>query len=215
MEQQPHRKICWLDLETTGLNEYKNDIVQAGMIIEIDGHQVAGKTWDMAPRSDAVLDAKALEIIGKTEGVLRGYRPAPVVQEEIKNFLTQYVDPYNAGDKLIIGGYNARTFDVPHWRALWQKHDPKPEYYGSFFRSNVCLDVLSLIEELTAVGIIELGKSLKLVDVCKAMRIELGEDAHDAGADIQATYQIWKTRLEPLLAKITESPAYSREAWYV
>ena len=116
-------KIFWFDTETTGLNAYKNDIVEMSCLIEIDKKIVDKKKWTLQPFSYENVEEEALKISGKTLTEIKSYAPAPSVFLDIISFLNKYVDKFDKEDKLYPAGYNIIKFDMPMLQSLFRKNN--------------------------------------------------------------------------------------------
>ncbi len=182
-------KRIFIDVETTGLSEWKNSIIQIAGIIEIDGEEMDDfNTW-LAIRKEEQVSEVALELIGKTKeeidqmGIERkeGF-------EDLKNTLDAYVDPYNKTDKFLFYGYNS-PFDNKFLRAFWKEHNDK--FFGSYFYNpDICVMRMAaeyIGDDRTAM------KDFKQNSVATKLGIEYEEsELHDAMADIRLTRAIYK-----------------------
>lgn len=175
------KKVCWFDVETTGLSEFKNDVVQLAIIIEIDKKVVAEKEFKMQPFDFDTIEPKALECNGLTVEDLRKYPDPRQTYKELVAFLGKHVNKFDKGDKFHPAGYNV-PFDIGFLKQYFKKNGDN--YFGSFFNYKAT-DPLQLLYSMDARGLISLP-SYKLVDVCKRFGIPQ-EKAHDAMCDIQAT----------------------------
>ena len=173
------KKILWLDLETTGLSAYRNDVVQIAALVEIDGKVVQEFEAKLAPMTDGVITPEALKIHGYTEEILWAFPPARNGIKAFVSTLSQYVDRYDKNDKFVVAGYYV-AFDMDFLRQTFRKVGE--QYFGSYFYSAL-LDV----QAVTAIAILE-GLRLadyKLATVCASQGIKI--DAHNAMSDIKAT----------------------------
>lgn len=170
-----------MDVETTGLSAIKNDMVQLAMIIEVDGKQVAEQKFHMQPFDYNAVDDKALLINNlKLEDIKKFPKPQETF-EEVKKFLSKYVNKYEKMDKYHPAGYNV-NFDTEFIKHFFKKNGDT--YYGSWFNYRA-VDPMHILHTLDARGTLKLP-DYKLVSVCKHFGIPL-EDAHDALCDIRAT----------------------------
>lgn len=190
------RKELFIDVETTGLSAYKNDVVQVSAILEIDGDEKARLDILSRPINENNIDKKALEVIGKTKEELMGYPPASEAYTMFRKTLDKYVDKYDKTDKFTFIGYNAR-FDEDFMRQWFYKNGNK--FYGSYFHwpaidiSNIC--ALYLADKRAKM------KNFKLMTVAKAMGLKVDEEkAHDAMYDIIVTKKMYEA-IRPLLAQ--------------
>ena len=125
-------KSLYIDLETTGLNPILNGIVQVAVIIELDGKVKDSDTLatNVAPLEGDEITAKALEVTGLDEQVIKTYPNPHKVFGDLKQLFGKYVDPFNPQDKYFFVGYNA-YFDYQFMRNFWNKMNDK--YFGSWF----------------------------------------------------------------------------------
>ena len=178
------KKVCWFDTETTGLNAYKNDVIQLACIIEIDKKEVAKQEFFMRPFDFDTIEPKALAVNGRTVEELKTFPNPKEALGDIQEFLGEYVDKYAKGDKFHPAGYNV-SFDIDFLKNFWRKCGDT--FFGSWFNYKA-IDPMQFLHSLDARGILSLS-SYKLVDVCKFFDIPLG-NAHNALADIEATKKL-------------------------
>lgn len=169
-------KICWMDVETTGLDAVKQDIIQLAMIIEIDGEERERKQFTMQPFSYNNIQEQALRIHGIGVDTLRTFKKPTDVFTEIEEFLNAFINKYDAADKFIPAGYNVK-FDMDFMKQFWIKSGSP--FFGSYFHYNT-IDPLNTLRSFVK------HTSYKLVDMCKYYNIP-HDNAHDAMSDISAT----------------------------
>lgn len=180
-----NKKIFWFDVETSGLNPIKNDIISLAYIIEINGQEKAEGEFFIQPFNWADMGDKALEINGFTREQLKTFETPKEVYKKIVKLLDRYIDKYNKQDKFHLAGYNVK-FDVDFFKQFFIKNGDK--YFGSYFNYRV-LDVMC------ALFIEDYKKSLeienfKLETASKKFGIEI--NAHDAKADIRVTKNLFE-----------------------
>lgn len=176
-------KIFYFDVETTGLDPKRNDIIQLAYIVEINGEIKEEGEFRLQPMNYATIEKGALEVNKITIEQLKTYPQPQAVHGQIVNLLDKYVDKYNKKDKFLPAGYNVK-FDMDMFRTFFFKNNHK--YFGSYFGYHM-LDPVPFLMFLEYKGLIKL-ESYKLVDVCKYFGIEL--DAHNALSDIKATRKL-------------------------
>ena len=172
-------KILWFDCETTGLDPYRNGIVQIAALFEIDGVIKEEVNLLLRPGDTDKVDQEALDIHGYTKDEIWKF---PYPQESMLKFqkaMAKHVDKFDKSDKFVMAGYFVR-FDMDFLRALFVKLEDR--YFGSWF-FNVTYDVQALIAERILRGF--RSPNYKLVTMCREFGIEI--DAHDALSDIKAT----------------------------
>jgi DNA polymerase III epsilon subunit-like protein len=183
-------RLCYIDVETTGLNANKHAIAQLAYIIEINGKVKARGSFRINPKTynkPKETDKRALEINGLTPEVLDTFQDAAEVFKLFKEILNQYI---SIEEKLTFVGYNS-PFDIKFVQALFT--DMGSVDYGRYFTYKH-LDVFALVKYLVYVGYFPDTKSHSLGSMCAA--IDLSFDGHDAVADIEATRDLHKHLIE-------------------
>lgn len=181
-------KVLWFDVETTGLKADKHSIIQLAAIVEIDGEVVAEKEFLIQPLKDREIDPVALQVNGRSSEEIKTepFLPVEKVFPEILRLFDLYIDRFDRSDKFFIGGYNV-DFDVDFLASLFGYM--RNNWLGSYVNW-VKLDPIALVNIMTYMGLLDLPNR-KLLTVCNHFGIELGEDAHDAIADIKATRELF------------------------
>jgi DNA polymerase-3 subunit epsilon len=178
------KKILYYDVETTGLDKNKNDIVQLAYLIEVDGEVKLEKSYYVKPMHPENIDPKALEIIGRTKEaiMLEGIKPRDVYIEFVAD-LGKFCNKFDSTDKFYPAGYNV-GFDLDFLNEFFQRNnDP---YLGSWINYKI-LDPLAIFRLMDYKGDISLP-NYKLSTVCRHLGINL--KAHDALSDIKATREV-------------------------
>ena len=188
------QKLAWIDGETTGLDSLQNDLLTFSVIIEIDGEIKETLNLEMQPFNYQSITDEALRINGMSVDQIKKFPPPHEAHKKLVTLFSKYVDRYDKTDKLIPAGYNV-PFDVDFLFKLFQKcGDP---YCGSYIDYHK-LDIASLVLFFKIKGLIDI-EGYKLVDVCKALNIEL--DAHKAEDDIIATRKIFNILMNKIELK--------------
>ncbi len=179
-------KKIWIDFETSGLNPQTCGITQMAYLIEAeDGTIIDEGEFNIKPFEGAEIQSEALKITGKTYDEVMAYPDEKDVLEEFLGQLRLYVDKMNKEDNLTIGAYNA-SFDIDFLRAWIDRYHRN---FFTYFNYHAC-DPLALLRILRWEGKVNL-QSLKLKTVYEAIfNKEL--KAHDASADIRATYEVYQ-----------------------
>jgi len=177
------KKVFYCDIESTGLDPKKHDIVKLAYIIEIDGEVKREDEFCIRPSDFSTVSQKALEVNRLTVEELEHFPVNKLIHTELTQILSIYVNRYDKTDKFVPVGYNVR-FDLDFLRSFFEKCDDL--YFGSYFH-NKPIDPLYLLFYLDYLGEIKLP-NYKLETVCRHFKIEL--DAHDAMSDIKATRQL-------------------------
>lgn len=189
-------KLIFIDTETTGLDHRKNGIWQIAGLIEIDGKVVERFNFFMNP-GDVEITPEALEVGGVTMEDLESYDPQEVVFKDFCEMLGEYIDKFNKEDKAFLIAYNSR-FDDGFIREWFLRNGDK--FFGSWFYSNF-IDVHTLVGYVT-MDIRPKINSFKLMNIVELFGITL-KDAHDASADVEATYELFKAlKADHLIVKL-------------
>ena len=176
-------KVLWFDVETTGLDPVKNDIITLAMIIEIDGEVKDFKYIKMQPTNFDNIEDQALKVNGVTREELKNFMTPKQAHQEIKGFLGQFVDPFDRNDKYQPAGYNV-GFDVGFLAEFFKKVGDK--YFGSWIDYHK-LDVSSIVQLLALKNNLKLDK-YRLLNVANHFGVKI--EAHDALSDIEATREV-------------------------
>jgi len=169
--------FLWYDCETTGLNEYKHDIIQIACIPVING--IKQKTFNeyCQPTNWETIEQAALDIHGVTVEQMKTFQ----TQEEMLNKLIEYL--YSFGSKFVTAGFNV-IFDKKFLYSTFKRHGRNNDFFKIFL-----LDVHDTYARAKVVGKKELGTlNLKLATLCKKFDIDI--NAHDALSDIDATINL-------------------------
>lgn len=181
-------KHAFIDVETTGTDHKVHGMVQLACILEIDNEVVLRREWKIRPFSNDQVDPQALKIHGLSEEAIREFPNPSIVKTDIDYELSKYVNRFDKQDKFFFIGYNS-FFDNNFCRAWYLKCRDK--YFGSYFAFPP-IDVAGAL----AMKDPDLWLTLpdrKLVTVYKHfLPDEQPLQAHDALADIEATYKLWK-----------------------
>lgn len=177
-------KTLWIDTETTGLDSKQCAIIQISALVEIDGEVVAEFNQLLAPHRSAVIEQTALDINNRTVKEFKGFQTHQEAFNKFKNFMHQYVDPYDKYDKFVLAGYNIQ-FDLDFLSELFKRNNDK--YIGAWIYRSF-FDVLHLVGVFRYKGLIpplDL-QTTKLSDVSYYFGVEQ-EGFHDSLVDIKVT----------------------------
>lgn len=181
-------KIAYIDVETTGTDARRNDIIQLAMILEIDGNVVHEEDIKMAPQPGAAISPEALKIHGMSAEEIGQFPTARSQHGRICKTLSRFVNKYDKTDKFWFVGYNA-GFDYQFARSMFDKCGDK--YFGSFFIYPP-IDVAQVIAINNMQAWLAL-KDRKLATVVKEFLPDYGEvNFHDALEDIRVTRALWR-----------------------
>lgn len=186
-------KVFWFDVETGGLDEKKNPILQLAYVIEIDGQRMAFGEFKSKGFKGCEINDKALAVNGLTLFQVSTYPPEIEMFDGLIGVLSAYVDRYDKTDKFVLAGYNVR-FDERFLRALWERHGDK--YFGAWFAFNT-IDPSNVVRFMQYAGKIPELAQMRLTDVAKLLEVEQ-PNAHDALVDIEMTIAV-NNKLKELL----------------
>jgi DNA polymerase III epsilon subunit-like protein len=172
----------YFDVETTGLDPVRNDIVQYSAII-VTPEEEDEIDLKMRPISSSI-DDTALRIQGRTRREILTW-PDPGDQFRVlEEWLGNHVDKFDPDDKFIPIAYNA-SFDIGFWDEYSRKCNFGTNYgIGSWVKRSCTQDPLAVIRFLERVGFIPVLDSHKLENVCTFFNIPI--EAHDALGDVRA-----------------------------
>jgi DNA polymerase III alpha subunit/oligoribonuclease (3'-5' exoribonuclease) len=170
--------FLWTDVETTGLSEKKQDIIQLACIPVIDGIEQKPFNEFCQPTNYNTIQQEALDIHGITVEQLRTFQTL----EEMLDKFVMYVNSF--GVKFTIAGYNV-PFDKRFLSASFQKANRTSEFFKMF-----TIDVHCTFRRAKDVKTKIASKNLKLATLAELYGIEI--KAHDALSDISATIGVDK-----------------------
>lgn len=184
-----NKKVFWFDVETTGLDAKRQDIIQLAYLIEIDKEIKEEGSLRLQPFNYATIDKMALEVSKTTIEDLKTYQSPPRAYQLIVSHLDKYVDKYNKQDKFAPAGYNI-GFDTRFLKEFFLKNNNK--YYGAYFNYHL-LDVFSLLFILEYKGLLKL-ENYKLETVAKYF--DINYHSHNALDDIKTTRIVFQKLLQ-------------------
>ena len=169
MNLQLTRPICFLDLETTGINVSTDKIVEIAIVkISPDGTQVIKRKLI---NPEMLIPKTASDIHGITDEMVKDAPTFKVVANEIKQFIE--------GSDL--AGYNSNRFDIPMLNE-------------EFLRAGVSVDVESR-KLLDVQKVFHMMEQRTLTAAYKFYCQKNLEDAHSAEADAMATWEVLEAQL--------------------
>lgn len=182
-------KLCFIDLETTGVKHWRNGIHQISGCIEINGEVRESFDYKVKPFHACDIEDEALAVGGITREQLSTYEDMRQVYSKICKMFGKYVDKFKKTDKFFLVGYNNASFDNQFFRAFFVQC--QDNYFGSWFWSNT-IDVMVLAAEYLKDKRHEMI-DFKLKTVAAYMGIPIDETKlHDATYDIDLTRSIYK-----------------------
>jgi DNA polymerase-3 subunit alpha len=191
---QEKMNFLWVDVESTGLDFNRQDIIQLACIAVIDGveQKQIFNEFCQPTRYDNI-DQIALDTHGITIEQMRTFQ----TQAEMLDKFIAFVQQFNT--KFAIAGYNV-SFDKSFVGATFSKHGKSHEFLKLF-----TLDVHDTYKRAQEVKKdLVRTPNLKLNTLAKAYDIPI--DAHDALSDIRATIKL-DVIISSLLGENTQSVA--------
>lgn len=181
-------KVCWIDIETGGLEPQVHGIHEVSVIIEIDYKVMEENKFYCYERS-LKYDDLALKHSGRTKIQLeqgKTYLPEYDLKKNLDNFLGKYVNKFDKKDKYIPGGYNVQ-FDLTFLETMWKRQGDN--YFWSYFYHEP-IDPAAFYSMMEYFKLVDRSSGKKLVSVAESLGVDLGLHAHDSEFDIQATRAI-------------------------
>ncbi len=170
MNLQLSRPICFLDLETTGINVSTDKIVEIAIVkISPDGTQVIKRKLI---NPEMLIPKTASDIHGISDEMVKDAPTFKVVANEIKQFIE--------GSDL--AGYNSNRFDIPMLNE-------------EFLRAGVSVDVESR-KLLDVQKVFHMMEQRTLSAAYKFYCQKNLDDAHSAEADAMATWEVLEAQLQ-------------------
>jgi len=179
-------KVLWLDTETTGLQDYKHDIIQLAYAVEINEKIVESGNLLIQPHRPENIDPSAMAIHGRsTEQVCCApHLPIKEAHRQLTEVLAMYCNKFDKSDKFHMGGFNV-LFDEGFLKAFFKNCGDT--YYGSWFNYRK-IDALQLAWMCEYRRLIQ-SVDFKLSTLCSLFNIDL--TAHDAMSDILASRELF------------------------
>lgn len=175
----------WLDVETTGLDPVRNDIVQLACIAVINGkqHNVTFNEY-CQPFDWNTVDPEALKINHTSLEQLRAFQKPQRLAANFVAFLKQF------GVKFTLAGYNSE-FDRNLLSSFFKKND-----MDKVFNELFTADIRDTLKRAKSLKKTLNADNLKLGTLCA--KFEIPMKAHDALSDISATIKLDKILSEML-----------------
>ncbi|MHA1952495.1 MAG: 3'-5' exonuclease [Candidatus Heimdallarchaeaceae archaeon] len=180
------------DVETTGLDPEKHEILQLGAILlDDDLKRIDSGQMKLMPKHWERADKEAL-IINKVDPST--WEPTHKSTKEALNKLHSFVNKYfPPSEKLIPLGHNV-SFDLDFLRSLYKEEEKMWIYH---YHKIDTINWAMLWGKVTKTPI----KSYKLCDICELFNIKL-DNAHDAMSDVKATVEIARFCINDLAFRV-------------
>lgn len=126
--------LCFIDLETTGLDPLRHGVRQiSGCIVDERREEDEWFDFKVQPFPHDELDLGAMEKLGVDVEEFAFFLPPDQAYKALFNIFSSHVDRFNRLDKMVLLGYNVR-FDEAFFREFWRKADAREgKYFGSWF----------------------------------------------------------------------------------
>ena len=181
--------VC--DVETTGLDPIKHDVIELSLLRLQDGCQ---KTWQIKPTNTSTIDSGALRVNGhKLEDLLHqtkfgkdNYKEASKVLVEVENWLLE--DNVSSEFRLLVG--QNINFDKTMLEQLWTKCECRDTF--PFGRRT--MDTM-MIEFFLDWCKNSLSEGYSLNNLTKKYGVK-NEKAHTAEADVKATKEVFEKQVD-------------------
>ncbi len=178
------RKL-WIDVETTGLNPYKNGVVQIALLVENEKGKIVDKLeLTMCPFESVVIDDKALAINGRTIKEIMNFQSEEKAFKKLLSFLSKQMLKDNT--RFSFSGYNS-PFDMKFVQALFYRNTKVG--FNKFFNF-YDVDTYAFVKIFDLWGTLDGRRCKKLGAICDTFGIEFKGKAHDAMVDIKATRKL-------------------------
>lgn len=195
-------KMFWIDTETTGIDTANSSIFELGLLMTEDGVR-NGNEEVMIERCFFFNPLSEKIVYHSDAGVVHGYSEEEILEmpseKEVVPIIIELFRAAKLGWKfgwqdadylmesdMQIAGYNV-SFDVKHLASLLFRNGYNLRDY---FMENVA-DVFKQVKTALERGVLPPLENKKLTTVAKHLGIDLS-NAHDALADIRATYELSK-----------------------
>lgn len=181
------KKVLYVDVETTGLDQNKNEIVQLAGIIEIDGEVKEKFDIFMKPNNFENIEQEALDVQHKTMDQVLSYPERSKGFVDFLEILDRHINKFDKSDKFLAAGQNV-YFDFGFVRQMFWNNGS--QFFKSYFHDEK-IDSIKMYKDLMTEGKVDKLAHLNLDKICSSLGVEL-TNAHDGASDIQATYEIIK-----------------------
>lgn len=182
------------DIETTGLDSHKHDVIELSLYRLGADAEVAQKTWCLKPLNPDAIDPVSLKINGhkledllhKTKEGRERYLDPNQVLVEVENWLAE--DNVRREDRFLIG--QNVSFDKERLEQLWVKCNSEDSF--PFGRRIIDTMVVELFFDFCK-G--QFAQGYSLANLLKKYGAK-NEKAHTAAADVKATKEVFEKQVE-------------------
>lgn len=168
------RPLIFIDLEMSGLDPTKHEILEVGALV------INPKTFEIDKEYEVRVKPEHIETADKKALEINGYKTADWQEAKpLKQVLLELNELAPGG---IIVGWNI-SFDRTFLEVAWRQNEIQP----SFDYHTLDVQTLAWAKFLPE----KKPQELKLSEACQYLGIER-KDRHRAMADIKATYEVFK-----------------------
>ena len=180
-EQVTKPIILAIDIETTGLDFQRHEIVELGVIaVDTELNELAKFEAYVRPLHPETASERAMEVNGLDLAFLQ----KQATPAQVKSLFYDWLQDYFPGQSFGVIGHNYAMFDSLFLRMFFRQ-----ELFGEIFNRNV-YDTRIIAAELKARGRLDVkGVSLKVL--CERFKIER-KQAHRALSDARDTVELLK-----------------------
>jgi DNA polymerase III epsilon subunit-like protein len=185
-------KFCYIDIETTGVNLGKSEIIQISGIFEnSETEKTFSFSHNVRPfnyKDKDIYDDWALDKNGLTIEEISKFPEPKIVYEKITTLFNKVVNKFDKKDKMFFIGYNCKfDYDFLYW--WFEKNGDN--FFSSYFwfpPIDVC--------QLAALSVMEIRqsfKNFKLETVCEAFEVVPEKtNFHNSLFDVELTRKLFK-----------------------
>ena len=177
-------KVLWFDIETTGVDPVKNDIIQIAGIVEIEGSDEEEFSFTCRPHAPDNINPSALEVNRHTIEEISNWEPPFRMLDKLMAVFQKFINKFDRKDKFLPAGHVV-TFDIQMLDQFFKKSGDR---YGiGSWMTWQPFDTMYLAVILKRLGIIN-PLDMKLATLANTFGIAPG--IHGALSDIRATREV-------------------------
>ena len=206
------------DLETTGVNRIKNEIIElAAVILDRNGIPIEDASFMSFVRPKNPIPSYISEITNITNNHVCDANTFPEVAGAFLRFIQQYADDHNDPvDHILLVGHNGRVFDIPFFLHQLCNYKMQSEFFEDI-RLGFGLDTMRIARKAIAADTTNgVPSKYNLRDLYEFVTGKVLENAHRAFDDVKATTTIlcypafWESRKVDIF-KVTVSQTTQQE----
>jgi len=180
-------KVIYLDVETTGLNEYVHAVIQVAWIVEISGVVVSEQSLLVRPFDGAEIDPGAMKTHGITVAELFEYGVSQQsAAAQIAEDWGRFIDASDGNDLAALCAYNLQK-DFGFLQRMFERIGAP--HLGRWIQVGRWLDPFYLAAFAQHLGAMDRTSDMRLKTVAEALGIETGR-SHNAIDDIRTTRRV-------------------------